>query len=141
MLRHATSRAALVAETIEALSMHTTKGSLMLLAMTSRELHQAILVGLCKRIEDCVRRPFNRQLVYMMRCPHNCVRNRPTPFVHPQCIKWRGKVVVRCTHCLYAFETRHEWMPSSTWWMTPSHEVMVETILSRMGARHTLLVR
>jgi hypothetical protein len=129
-------------ETIEALAMNATTGTLMLLAMTCHELYQAILSRLCKRIEECVPRPFNRQAIYMMLCPHNCDRNQRTPFVQSNTQHRRKDVVdVRCTHCLYCFRTRFELLPSSTWGMIPAHEVQVASIMKRLGARHTLLTR
>lgn len=147
MPRHATPldaggerTTALIVDTVHLLPLKTTTGTMMVLAMTCRALHLAVLGYLCKRVEESIRRPLERQPIFQMPCPHNCDPMRqPSSFVQSSAQPKRGRVAVRCTHCLYSFDVSLQYLPSSTWWMTPAHAKQVETILHGVGARHALL--
>jgi hypothetical protein len=128
----------MVNESMDALSRHTSTGCMMRMAMTCRTLYERILGHLRQSVHKCVRRPFQKQEIYLMMCPH-CYVDKQTAFVVTSSDLWRSVATVRCTYCLYGFKTRLRSLPSSTWWTVPSHGVQVEEIVHKAGTRHTLL--
>ena len=144
MPRHSTPLASvahetiLISETIPLLATKSTTGNIMRLAMTCHTLHLDVLGHLRKGIEESVQRPFRNQIIFEMYCLHNCAPNK-TFFVPSLSPPKRGKVVVRCTYCLYSYCIPVQCLPSRICWIAPTHEVMIKNIMSRMGARHAWL--